>query len=466
MGVNQLIKEIDARIRGNVNGDSFFKLLNSGKLIPGKKYTIDNYQTITNLFNGSTPLDEVYFEGPVETLVVTALTENSISPIAFSPRFPYDLIHYDPYSVVTEDGITPRLGKITKRINTSNNCGAEKYDFRNVKFRRWAIDVDAIEVWTDKAYPINTLVNKDGFIAVSRKEISDLSGESPDFPSNYWFLLFNLNDESKYQSWKNDSFFIGRDFPGYLRVEIPVDADDYVDYYTFSAGLLEGSGGVFDTVIGPTLPGEIYNNIVFQAAVGEMPSDNNFESCGFSTIGFAFKRNKIGPLFSNNIIAHIFQDNVVENNFHHNLAKGEVTSNQIGPYCQENFFDKLFYDNVIASYYNGNFTGDHTEDNIFGSGNGGFNTGPSMIENHFASPCKVVADAGFANNMLYGATNVTCHQDECKKITVHGTITVDLSNSTHAIGDYTKEIVKIEGGGIRIRYTSSTGVVTTVLTTV
>jgi hypothetical protein len=459
-----LFKKIMALIKSGtvteVTHSELTSLMSKGKLNVGAKYLITDFQTKHNLFRGSNPLVDIN-EGIVEPLLVTAVSTTKLSPVALSSMYPNDLIHYDATDILCEDGMVPRKGKITKRINTITNVGAETYDFRNVKFRRWAIDTASLTVWADGAYTAGDVVNDNGVVAIARVDILNGSGYTPAYDADQWTIIFNFNDESIYQSWDITDLQVGKAEAGFLNCILHIDVADYIDVYTFNEGetAIEGSASAYNVVIGPTLKDEAYNNIVFLAASGEMPQNNTFGSCGFATFGFGSKNNSFGHGMSKNIFSFTFENNVIDTAFANNIIRDGMTSNKIGPFAQWNLFGKQFYDNVIASYFTGNmFGGETVEDNVFGSGCHAFNSAGGMQENVFASAVKLVANLGVIGNVIYGGSVVTCNVDDLQSFIINPRITVDLALCSRVTAPYSKTIFIDSTEAVKIFYIDSAAV--------
>jgi hypothetical protein len=115
-------------------------------LIPGRKYLINDYATIYNI-PGTSP--QVEATGSVEPLVVTAISIDELSPIAFSPSNPDDIIHYD---------LNPTVGFRNSTINSKGviyyredtvNRNIYPADFREIVCRRWDDGLGFYEVITE-----------------------------------------------------------------------------------------------------------------------------------------------------------------------------------------------------------------------------------------------------------------------------------------------------------------------------
>jgi hypothetical protein len=141
-------------------------LANTGGLIPNVLYAFD-YQTIHNI-PANTGGATGYFEGLYNDTTVDFVTDDSFSKNTFTPEtekliiravsgtsfamdavsitHPEDIVHYDFFNNLTEDGLRSRKGKVIFRHDTKRNLSAH-YDWRNVLFRRYrnlASDISGI----------------------------------------------------------------------------------------------------------------------------------------------------------------------------------------------------------------------------------------------------------------------------------------------------------------------------------
>ena len=116
-----------------VNFQNIINDLNLGNLVANTWYKIEDFTTKYQM-----PNTNVIFTGDLEPLYVLAISENQLSNIAYSQLYPNDIIYYNPYDQICEDGITPRKGRITFRKDVVKDISAY-YDWRGSKFRRWKI---------------------------------------------------------------------------------------------------------------------------------------------------------------------------------------------------------------------------------------------------------------------------------------------------------------------------------------
>src|ERR1035437_2580010 len=122
----------------NVTHSELTGLTSTSGLTTGGLYLITDYQTVHTIPNTSD-----VNTGSTEPLLVTASSTTTLKPEAYSSLFPQDVIYYD---FNNRQDILPgcTMGYIYRRIDTLQNNDIP-FDFRNVKFRRWQIDVT--NVW-------------------------------------------------------------------------------------------------------------------------------------------------------------------------------------------------------------------------------------------------------------------------------------------------------------------------------
>ena len=144
----------------NVTDITYSELLSyiSGNTLTiGGLYRITDFAQAYNIFDGGTNTIIEEQIGAVEPLIVYALTNSTLERIAYSPNYPNDIIYYEPTGVNVNtdigysDGagtlITNFKGVIEFRHDTKQNVSTW-YDFRNIKFRRWAVDAVAYNAGT------------------------------------------------------------------------------------------------------------------------------------------------------------------------------------------------------------------------------------------------------------------------------------------------------------------------------
>lgn len=108
-------------------------LISGNGLVTGKAYNLTNFRTVYKVY-GATDTTS----GAVEPLVLIATSNNTLSPIAYSPSNPNDIINYSFTDNTTLSPAGGSRGVIVYRKDVINNLSAY-YDWRVVKWRRWAL---------------------------------------------------------------------------------------------------------------------------------------------------------------------------------------------------------------------------------------------------------------------------------------------------------------------------------------
>src|SRR3712207_6198893 len=85
------------------------------KLETGKMYLLTDFAT-----KYEQPTSKDIKTAEVEPLLLTAISNDSFEPIAYSPKYPSDIIYYNFDNDKCEDKKTSRNGFITNRIDTIN----------------------------------------------------------------------------------------------------------------------------------------------------------------------------------------------------------------------------------------------------------------------------------------------------------------------------------------------------------
>ena len=201
--------------------DELAVLVDSETLVPGTFYSFP-YQTV---YEQIETFSINY--GATETLVVQAATTSTFYFLAKSLDYPSDYIEYDFNDRFVEDGATPRPGFIHFRKDTDRNNSAP-FDFRNIKFRRWAIYTDDVNLPYKQSYNYvpGDLVYENGIMYRCRLSyISSPTGLlSQDVNDGYWQFMFNLT-ATKYVA--PDAFWI------YNFAVIPISITDFIEVLAF-----------------------------------------------------------------------------------------------------------------------------------------------------------------------------------------------------------------------------------------
>jgi hypothetical protein len=390
--------------------DELYSLYTGLSLIPGHFYLISDFQTCydqPNYDSTGSPITTGNFKsGNTEPLVVLAISNNNLSPQAFSPSYPNDSIKYDITFNFTEVTNTPAKGRITERIDNRNN--RTDYDFRAVQFIRYrsffceqylngtisidgsgnvtGVDTDFINYFSVGSVlgVKNTYSNIGGFQFYEVTNVIDsttmtVSGASYNSISNTFYSIgVSSATRSPFQCNMTSPDYTG--FTEYYTFDF--DNDNYFNNYL-------GNNNDFDTFI-------LSNNVFLNG-----PYINN--TFGGNVVGNTFDddmdSNTCGPYFQYNIITNDFDDNTIAGNFRYNFIDPDMQGNNIGYSFQYNMFGD--YDGFDFDF---NTIGSDFENNFLTFANGSFSKNiigsffyENVIDNNFESN-EITSD--FRNNII------------------------------------------------------------------
>jgi hypothetical protein len=395
-------------------------LISDSKLVVGQKYIISDYQTVHDIPNAFDDGDPVVNEGEIEPLIVTALSTSKLMNIAYSTLFPQDIIYYDIESnQAMVEGCTK--GYIYRRIDTlkNNDIG---FDYRNVKFRRWQMDVTTTD--TDGAqsdYTKGNVVRKTGTNEVYIK-LNDKEGVP----------FVNADDWKRYE-FDNLSYIIPQEDDWSLAdglVTIP-NSGMYFDFYMFStAQTTSGVQSSYDNIFKNKFDG---NNSSIITASNTVFFGNNFNS---NTIGNYLNSNTIGNDFYSNAIGNNFNSNTIGNNFKYNTIGSDFNYNTIG---------SDFYSNAIGNNFNSNTTGSGFNSNTIGNGfysnTIGNNFNSNTIGNNFNS--NTIGNGFNSNTIGNDFYSNTIGNDFYSNIignNFNSSSGIDFTGATYVYQQYNKEL--------------------------
>jgi len=398
--------------------------------------------------NGTNVYDYLY-TGNIEPLLVTASSVNTLKPEAYSLLYSEDIIYYN---IVNDQTLAPGCAKgyIYRRIDTLQNNDIP-FDFREVKFRRWQLNVT--NIWdSGTTYNTNNVVtyNNHIFISLINDNTDDVS-------------IINIYNNTNNHNW--DIFLYDNlTFYSYstnqlstYKYNIPCNNSIYIDYniwsnlnyYIGSKNNLIISSQYFqyDTLFS-------LNTVIFGYGFCNNILDQNLSKN--NNIGSYFQYNNIESYFNNNIlesnfsyntIESYFTNNYIESNFQYNIIKSNFGGNTINSYFGNNNISYGFNYNIIgiSFEYNSieyNFNSNAISDNfqyntieyIFSSSTIGNNFNNNIIGNNFSS--NIISNY-FNNNIIenYFSSNTISNYFQCN------TIGYDFTSNT--IGDtFTNNTIK------------------------
>lgn len=303
-------------------------LISKNELIPGATYVIIDYRTIYDQPDYISPGvpkpagDINTLTGPIEPLLVTAITPTQIGLEAISMVFPQDLIWYDINFTVTEVKGTPAKGRIIKRTDFEH-MNTTGYDHRHVMFKRYeGVSSTGIfnTVW-DTGFSSSYLPTFGD--DCDNMDIAYIRGTEVGFDDPIFLVSNNIFGDNC------EEFSCGQDFYN----------------NTFGSGCygVKFNHNTHDNIIG----NNFYNNIIANEFANNIINDD------FNTnnIGSAFAGNVIGQYFINNNIGNNFgysRGNKIGDGFMNNTIGNDFYNNEIGNNFMENVIHHSFINTIIT----------------------------------------------------------------------------------------------------------------------
>jgi len=375
----------------NVTYSELLDLINTLSLTIGTQYLITDYSTVHII-----PYTSDLNSGITEPLLVTAIGLDKLKPEAHSYLYSQDVIYYNFNNNQTVvPGCT--TGYIYRRIDTIQNNDFP-FDFRNVKFRRWQINVT--NIWNSGT----TYNSKDVVLFSETNQIyiciknntTNINPNNNDDSNGIW-QLFEYYNLSYISCTEYNLIFGDITMPcstGYTDSYMWSDFDYYystsysniINISELNSNIINGSNNVILGVnfrdnninvnfYNNTIGNDFNNNTIGRNFIGNSISDNfknnliddNFKNNSIgdtfqaNSIGYEFKYNsigsagsynKIGRICNNNIISTEFTGNNIGDRFYNNMICKSFSSNTLGDDCYNNVIDSNFNANVIGNNFN------------------------------------------------------------------------------------------------------------------
>ena len=385
-------------------------------LIPEQQYLMTDYQSVyeipnTTIFDqyGDTISEPSLGTGTTEPIILTAITSNAFEPIVKSTIFPQDDIYYEITSDVNKvPGCTK--GYIYRRIDNINNndiCN----DFRNVKYRRWQLNVTNQHATGNVYYSKYSVIKKTSTNEIYIK-ISNVTGA---FTNTSLWKRFDYPNLSytAYTSQCLPEYLDGYYTSGYIPLQIQEDyglglytcdiiipvSNLYMDYYMFTtANTTQGVQSSYSN--------NVYNNTFI--------SNKTLSNSVF--FGGYIYNNTINGYILNNTIDMGFISNSIKTTFNNNLIGSNFESNDIVS-CSSNLFLSyvrfntlyMFNSNFICANFDKNKCGFNTSYNILGDSFSGNIIGDSFLMNQIGNNCvyNKIGDYAMSNIIHNNFTNNT-----------------------------------------------------------
>lgn len=361
-------------------------LIASNSLGTASNYLITDYQTVylapDYYVDGSTRVSAASF-GPVEPILVTALSCNSLEVDAYQPAWPLDTIKYDvTQQSIGSDGVS--FGTIIERVDEYGN--RTDYDHRNVLYKRYqSYNRATISSHADRRlagvivdYDCTTgVINGDGTLFLTQVSVGDVLIIETSNYSQVGVYVTAVNTDT-YIDVQVDSSYSGTIFTS-------------VSFEYYATDQLVGSGNSGDysqycdwkeVYVGQSDNGEYASRYTFDfsyelSAIGVVTSKNNFINnheglqygSGFvlSNIVFGYSSisNTIGnysfnntlPIGSSlNIIGDVFICNTIYGNLDINVTTGsKFNDNKIDNNFERNTIFGVFRSNIIGNGFMNNY---------------------------------------------------------------------------------------------------------------
>ena len=275
-----------------ITHSNLIALIENNGLVVGQSYLITDYRT-TYLIPESFP--EEIFIGDLEPLCVTASAVNELASLATSSLYPQDSIYYSAQDFYGQmEGSTK--GFISRRVD--NIRGNDMwFDFRNVRFRRWKVNVTWEHVdGNADSFPLYSVVKRVGSTDLFVKVSASVSAFED---TSSWFLL----------PFRNGNFVCPRRVKTWNigLINVPVDVSSFMDFPIFSSAPSEGftNQDIYAYNVRVLRGGNspiMYstNNVLFGSYAEHISlegcSENSFLNINYSELKYS----------SNSIIANVF----------------------------------------------------------------------------------------------------------------------------------------------------------------
>lgn len=419
-------------VQEDITYSELVSAIGSSSLVPGLRYRITDYAT-THYIVSSAGVQDIndIITADVEPLVVTAISANEISSVAYSQLYPQDIIHYDwnpanwlidasfadltSYDYVDKTGngsviITGFKGVITFRHDTlqDNYTG---YDFRGARFKRMLMDASA---WL-----VGTTYSKFEFVKVgSLFYVSKANGNIGHLVTdNVYWQEIDLGTSFLYILPGDIGYLTSSDVQ-YLPT---FHSTGTASYLNFANNHIEPTK---DIAFLPYYNSTIVSNNVFVCTDDTIVGENNLSFSYGNTFINSHGNNILGA--HNNVMGSIFDYNVFERGISDSIFSKNFVGNKIELIGGSvNFFGKNSADNTLGYF----------QANIIGSSFNGNKISYMYL-------CMVKDNFRYNHELINTASLSS----------------LDLSTATHVYGNYSKNIIKNSSGAAKLTYIDGSGV--------
>lgn len=326
-------------------------LITAEDLVPGKQYLISDFETTFTLNISGNP----YTDASVESIIVTALTDASLEPIAYSISHPKDILYYDVDGTTYMPGSTK--GCIYRRIDTEKNISVP-FDFREFKVEV-GYDENECPAWTDvPSYNRGQIVEEAGTLYMSKKGTNNDNAVSD---ATWWQ---NMGAVADLKTLKVFTFF-GNTIGVAGTVSSPSLTFDIVSSYNFVIN--QQPTTISESLF---LTYGYVKNCTFDALDNcHFNTEDDIVNCHGGVIkdyiltSGSFTNNNLAGV--EGLITGTFNNNTISKGFNNNFI-ASASGNNVGSDAIDNIIDGSFLNNNIDARFQNNNIGLQCEDNNIG----------------------------------------------------------------------------------------------------
>jgi hypothetical protein len=420
----------------DTTSDDLFISINNSTLVSGRWYLLSDFQTVYDQpdYNamGIPKATVSTLTGPVEPLLVLAISDSEIATQVYSAMYPDDTIFYDHTFTETEIMHAPAKGRITKRIDNDNNQTG--YDHRHVVFKRYE---------TAPGSGIFTVINDNG---------GSYNAAIP---------TFGADCENMTLSDVHTDF--GFDDPVFIMPN---------SVFGTNCEAVVTMGDFYNNTIGDVCYGVTFGHWCHDNVIGTDFNNNHIlNEFSWNTVGNSCNNNYIGNSFQSNTIGDSFVSNNIGNGF------GQGTGNTIGDSFFSNTIGNGFVDNSVGIEFQKNVIGAEMQGNTILYGFQNNNIGNSFANNNIAEyfyanvigiefQGSIIA-AGFTDNNIgnYNGNITTTDAFRFTAIDNFSSADLNFDRATYVKQAYSKHIFRNQAGESKLSYFNNSNALTVVAPT-
>jgi len=428
----------------------------TNSLLSGQLYRISDFVLKWN--NQSINDQTVKTAASGEPLIVTAISNNTIYPIARSEIYPQDTVYYNidatssySWGTINNNLAIPDFkGWIYRRVDNFLNIDIS-YDWRNITVNCCKPDVSSVP-----NYSPNVQYSRLDYV----KETGNNSNRGKLFYSiitgNFGNLLSNHNAWAEVSDFvESGTYFATDESFGWdalydLAIYLPFITGSRIQQPTF-VSTLTGLGVFYMYNVHDVKIQGGHSNVIFGVGFFSNTIENDFNN---NTIGLNFRENKIGNNFENNRIGNNFQSNTIANSFVRNVIGNYMIQNRIGNTTQFNTIGSLFFNNTLGSTNMSNVIGTYFSNNTIGNQFLNNRIANNFYENTIGATFYYNAIGNlFINNTIGSAFQSNNIKDNFRYNTVEAFFdNLNFLNATRVYDTYNTTLFKNSANVKRLRY--------------